>query len=98
MGIETGHDRTAWPPDDRHPIEEWTDHELIDQYRYIKAELAAEEREYLESDDSALAALISEITRRGLDDLAGLLRATSPAPAEKPKDQPHFRRNQRRGG
>ena len=60
----------SWPPDDRHPIEEWTDHELIDQYRYIKAELAAEEREYLESDDSALAALISEITRRGLDDLA----------------------------
>ena len=60
----------SWPPDDRHPIEEWTDHELIDQYRYVKAELAAEDRDHLESDDSALASLISEIIRRGLDDLA----------------------------
>ena len=60
----------SWPPDDSHPIEEWADHELIDQYRYIKAELAAEDPDSLESDDSALAALISEIIRRRLDDLA----------------------------
>ena len=69
-GYETGMTAPNWPPDDSHPIEEWTDHELIDQYRYVKAEFAAEDPDYLESDDSALAALSSEITRRGLDDLA----------------------------
>jgi hypothetical protein len=56
----------SWPPDEHHPIEDWSDHELIDQYRYVKGELADEEPE---SDDGPLDALVEEIARRGLTPL-----------------------------
>jgi hypothetical protein len=59
----------SWPPQDDHPVEDWTDDELIDQYRYIKAEFGGDDSEYLDNDDN-VAALIQEIIRRGLDDLA----------------------------
>lgn len=59
----------SWPPQDDHPVEDWTDVELIDQYRYIKAEFGGDDSEYLDNDDN-VAALIQEIIRRGLDDLA----------------------------
>jgi hypothetical protein len=59
----------SWPPRDDHPVEDWTDDELIDQYRYIKAEFGGDDSEYLDNDDN-VAALIQEIIRRGLDDLA----------------------------
>ena len=58
------------PPDETHPIEGWTDHELIDQYRYLSAELAATDPEYLNSDQSPITAIEEEIKRRGLDVLA----------------------------
>ena len=60
----------SWPPDENHPIEKWTDHELIDHYRYLSAELADDDSEYLNSDDSPIAAIEEEIKRRGLDVLA----------------------------
>ena len=62
----------TWPPNEHHPIEEWSDHELIDQYRYVKGELADEEPE---TQGGPLDALVEEIARRGLtvlaDDLEG---------------------------
>ena len=60
---------SSWPPESNYPIVEWTDDELIDQYRQIKAKTGAEPSDYLDSDD-AVAALIQELIRRGLDDLA----------------------------
>jgi len=59
---------SSWPPDDHYPIEEWTENELIDQYRYVKAEFANDTK-YLDSDEH-FGALLVEIIRRGLDDLA----------------------------
>jgi hypothetical protein len=59
----------TWPPEG-HPIEEWTDHELIDQYRYVKAETADDVPDHRSSDDGPLAALVEEIGRRGLEVLA----------------------------
>ncbi len=59
----------SWPPRVDHPVEDWTDDELIDQYRYIKAEFGGGDSDYLDNDDN-VAALIQEIIRRGLDDLA----------------------------
>jgi hypothetical protein len=58
-----------WPPHDRYPIAEWTDDELIDHYRYVKAEFGGDESDYLDSDEN-VAVLLQEIIRRGLDDLA----------------------------
>jgi len=58
----------SWPPDDRYPIEEWTDDELIDQYRYVKAEFAGDS-DYLDGDEQ-VGVLIQEIIGRGLDGLA----------------------------
>ena len=55
------------PPDETHPIEKWTDYELIDQYRYLSAELAAIDSEYLRSDQSPIAAIEEEIKARGLE-------------------------------
>jgi len=57
----------SWPPEEHHPIEDWTDHELIDQYRYLKGDLADQG---LESEDGPLDALVEEIGRRGLEALA----------------------------
>jgi len=59
---------STWPPDDHYPIEEWTDDELIDQYRHVKAEFASD-TDYMDSDEH-VGALLQEIIRRGLDDLA----------------------------
>jgi hypothetical protein len=56
----------SWPPE-HHPIEEWTDHELIDQYRYVQGELNDEDPK---NDDGSLDALVEEIARRGLTVLA----------------------------
>ena len=60
----------SWPPDESHPIERWTDHELVDQYRFLTAELADDDPQYLKSDDSPLAAVEEELKRRGLDVVA----------------------------
>jgi hypothetical protein len=60
---------SKWPPESAYPIVEWTDDELIDQYRQVKAQTGAEHSDYLDSDDD-VAALIQELIRRGLDDLA----------------------------
>jgi hypothetical protein len=58
-----------WPPNDRYPIADWTDDELIDQYRYVKSAFAGDESDYLDSDDN-IAVLLNEIITRGLDGLA----------------------------
>ena len=58
----------SWPPSNDYPIPEWTDDELIDQYRYVKAEFATDS-DYLDSDDD-VGTLIQEIIRRGIDGLA----------------------------
>ena len=58
-----------WPPHDHYPIAEWTDNEIIDQYRYVKAEFGGDESDYLDSDEN-VAVLLEEIIRRGLEDLA----------------------------
>ena len=57
----------SWPPDENHPIEKWADHELLDQYRYLSAELADDDPAYLRRDDSPIAAIEEEINRRGLE-------------------------------
>jgi hypothetical protein len=57
----------SWPPEEHHPIEDWTDHELIDQYRYVTGELDDEDPE---SAEGPLDALVEEIARRGLTVLA----------------------------
>jgi hypothetical protein len=56
----------SWPPE-HHRIEDWTDHELIDQYRYVQGELKDEDPD---NDDGSLDALVEEIARRGLTVLA----------------------------
>lgn len=48
------------------PIEEWTNEELIDQFRYVKAELADEDPEYRNSEDAPADVIEKEIKRRGL--------------------------------
>jgi hypothetical protein len=58
-----------WPPHALYPISEWTDDELIDQYRSVKAEFGGDESDYLDSDEN-VAVLLQEIIQRGLDDLA----------------------------
>ena len=52
------------PPD--HPMESWTDEELLDQYSYIRAELAQERPVSKESDNNPAEVLADEIRRRGL--------------------------------
>lgn len=74
---------SSWPPDHHYPIEEWTDDELIDQYRYVKAEFA-NDSDYMDSDEH-VGALIQEIIRRGLDDLA---EAVEDEPAPSVRDTP----------
>ena len=59
----------VWPPESHYPVAEWTDEELVDQYRYVKAEFAGEDSEYLDTDEN-VADLIQEIIRRGLDGIA----------------------------
>lgn len=56
------------PPDSEppaaRPIEEWTDQELLDQYRYVKAEFAQEPEP--NRDNRPRDVLEEEIRRRGL--------------------------------
>lgn len=55
---------TQHPPD--HPIESWTDEELLAQYRYIAAELAEERSFNKQGDNRPGDVLAEEIRRRGL--------------------------------
>lgn len=59
--------RTKMNPGTDHPIEEWSDQELLDQYRYIAAELSQETRENRDRDNAPADVLVEEIRRRGLD-------------------------------
>ena len=53
-------------PQPDHPIEEWTDEELLEQYRYVEAELAQERDFNKEGDNRPGDVLVDEIRRRGL--------------------------------
>lgn len=48
------------------PLEEWTDAELLAQYRYVQAELADERPFNREGDNRPGDVLAEEIQRRGL--------------------------------
>ena len=48
-------------------IEEWSDEELLEEFRYIKAEFADEDPGYRDSDDAPAAVIEDEIKRRGLE-------------------------------
>ena len=48
------------------PIEEWTDAELLEQYRYVEAELADERPFNRDGDNRPGDVLAEEIQRRGL--------------------------------
>jgi hypothetical protein len=74
----------SWPPDDHHPIENWTDHELIDQYRYVQGELNDEDPD---NDDGPLDALVEEIARRGLTVLADDVEADSASAGRETDDR-----------
>ena len=49
-----------------HPIESWTNEELLEQYRYIRAELAQERPVNTDGDNNPEEILADEIRRRGL--------------------------------
>jgi hypothetical protein len=61
--------RPRRPPEGGHPIEIWSDHELVDQYRYLKAELDDEDPGYVESEDGPIDVITKEMERRGLQPL-----------------------------
>ena len=48
------------------PIEEWSDEEVLSQYRYVSAEFADEEELTQAGDNGPLTVLRREIERRGL--------------------------------
>lgn len=49
-----------------HPLEEWSDAELLDQLRYVRAEFADMDTD-TDEDASPEGAIAQEIRRRGLD-------------------------------
>jgi hypothetical protein len=49
------------------PIEEWSDDELLEEFRYIKAELADEDPEYRDGDGAPADVIEEEMRRRGLE-------------------------------
>ena len=49
------------------PIEEWSDEELVEEFRYVKAELADEDPKYRDSDGAPADVIEDEIKRRGLE-------------------------------
>jgi hypothetical protein len=49
------------------PIEEWSDEELLEEFRYIKAELADEDPEYRDGDGAPADVIEEEMRRRGLE-------------------------------
>jgi hypothetical protein len=51
---------------DARPIEDWSDEELLDQHRFIKAELAEETNFKKSGDNRPLDVIEDEIRRRGL--------------------------------
>ena len=53
-------------PQPDHPIESWTDEELLAQYRYVEAELAEERPFNKQGDNRPSDVLVEEIRRRGL--------------------------------
>lgn len=68
-----------------HPIDSWTDEELLDQYRYIRAELAEDKEVNTDSENNPAEVLAEEIRRRGLR-LPGDSSAASPGrEGEKPR-------------
>ncbi len=48
------------------PIEEWSDEELLAEFRYIKAELSDDDSEYRDRESAPAAVIEDEIERRGL--------------------------------
>lgn len=48
------------------PIEEWTDEELLEQYRFVNTELADPEAGNGEGDNEPKDVILDEIRRRGL--------------------------------
>ena len=48
------------------PIEEWTDQELLDQYRFVSTELADAEAGNSDEDNQPKDVILEEIRRRGL--------------------------------
>lgn len=79
--------RPLEPAEHGRPIEEWTDAELLDQYRFTQAEIADEDSEYLQSDDSPLAVLEAEIERRGLEAQGEAVEPDASSPGREARDQ-----------
>ena len=52
--------------DRNRPIEDWSDDELVAEYRYIKAELADEDPEYRDSKGAPADVIEEEMKRRSL--------------------------------
>lgn len=55
------------PEDPGRPIGEWSDEELVAEFRYIKGELAAEDPGYRDRDDAPAGIIEEEMRRRGLE-------------------------------
>ena len=72
-----------------HPVEEWTDEELIDQYRYLEAE--TEDMPVSEGDDEPIERLLAEIRRRGLESALDEVDPDAASPGREDSD-PHLRR------
>jgi hypothetical protein len=53
--------------DQSRPIEEWSDEELLAQFRYVKAELTDEDPGYRDGDGAPADVIEEEIKRRGLE-------------------------------
>ncbi|MGH8915271.1 MAG: hypothetical protein ACRDZM_12245 [Acidimicrobiia bacterium] len=52
--------------DQNRPIEDWTDEDLLAEFRFIKAELAADDPKYQEGGGAPADVVEQEIKRRGL--------------------------------
>jgi hypothetical protein len=53
--------------DRRRPLPEWTDEELVAEYRHTKDEVTQEGTQNLDRDDGSAGALEEELRRRGLE-------------------------------
>jgi hypothetical protein len=69
----------------RNPIEEWTDQELIDQYRYLLAEMA-DIPDGDSDDESAVEIARHEIIRRGLSEHLDEVDEDAESPGREPFD------------
>ncbi|HSO49624.1 MAG TPA: hypothetical protein VLS86_03685 [Acidimicrobiia bacterium] len=52
--------------DQSRPIEEWSDGELLAEFRYLKAELSQEDPDYRDADGAPVDVIEQEMKRRGL--------------------------------